>query len=150
MNMRANPRPRRTDRAETSTTPPVPPGHERVTLLLGTETVVRLNQMASAAGFNGIGRTIRALVDSVVDSRSNLDGLVRSSIVATMAQKASPADREQLHAQLLLTFSVNSVIMAERFNKLLGVKADAIAAEVLRDLSMWPGMENPGKGEIRD
>jgi hypothetical protein len=106
--------------------------------------------MASAAGFNGIGRTIRALVDSVVDSRSNLDGLVRSSIVATMAQKASPADREQLHAQLLLTFSVNSVMMAERFNKLLGVKSDAIAAEVQRDLSSWPGMENPGKGGTRD
>jgi hypothetical protein len=148
--MTATSRRRKTDTADTSTAPPVPPGHERVTLLLGTETVARLNEMASAAGFNGIGRVIRALVDSVVDSRSNLDGLVRSSIVATMAQQADPSDLEQLHAQLLLTFSVNSVMIAERFNKLLGVKSDTIAAELQRELSNWPGLGSSRKGGVRN
>jgi hypothetical protein len=148
--MTATPRRPRAALPDPSTAPPVPPGHERVTLLLGTETVTRLNEMATAAGFNGIGRTIRALVDAVVDSRTNLDGLVRSSIVATMAQRANPRDLEQLHAQLLLTFSVNAVIMAERFNKLLGVKSDAIAAEVQRDLSSWPGLASAGKPDSRN
>jgi hypothetical protein len=135
----------KTSPSDPTSAPPVPPGHERVTILLGTDTVERLNEMASAAGYNGIGRTIRALVDSAVDSRLNLDALLRSSIVATMAQKVNPSDREELHAQLLLNFSVNSVMMAERFNKLLGVKPDTIAAEVQKDLSAWPGMGTPGK-----
>lgn len=113
-------------------------GQERVTLLLGTDTIEKLKDMAVAGRYRGIGRTIDALVDAVTDSKSNIDALIRSSIAATLLQQANLPDREQRHAQLLLTFSVSSAVLAERLNKFIGLRPDQIAADVQKQIKGWP------------
>ncbi|MGA7861651.1 MAG: hypothetical protein WCB19_07320 [Thermoplasmata archaeon] len=109
-------------------------GQERVTLLLGADTIEKLKEMGVAGRYRGLGRTIDALVDAVSDSRSNVDGLIRAAVATGLVQNIRVPNKEQLQVQLMLAFSVNSAVLAERLNKFIGLNPEQIAEEVKRTL----------------
>lgn len=101
---------------------------EKITVLLPTDTVAKLDRMAQIALLGSRGRAIQALVDAVVDSAPDVGQiLVHGRRLQQLATARAPGIRpavqtiqEQLVTLNALTFNMGQILT--RLNKFLGMR----------------------------
>lgn len=117
---------------------------DRLTVLLGHDTVQGLNRMAQLGRFRGKGRTIDALVEGVLDLRPYLDGFFRASATsALLGQNPQLPNSQALQQQQVLAMLVSSGVIADRLGKFVGVRPGPIIKEVQVEFEKWKKTQLP-------